>query len=487
MTDKKKSRDGYWVSDYFKDKAARTRVLCYSITYVVLSVIFLWAYPDPIFTGDTGSYVMSALTGQLNGVRPIGYSWFLKWLHALSPHVGFVIFMQYLLLGLALLVFYITIDYLFDLRQSVAMGLAILLAFCPAQLYLATFFMSDTMFIVYTLFWLSSLFWMLHKPGYLVFIVHLISLFLAINTRYIGLFYPLITIGVLIYSYRKWSWVMVLVVIGVVYGIYRYTASQMNKYYGMYTFTEFSGWATANNASIMVPYIDLRSENFSKKTSQFINQTLASYPDSIYNPRSILATQFIWSKHYPGKMILYEVLHSNPGMSYTRAWNLVGKWLGEYGKALILQHPLDFIHYFVLLNTRQVFYPEIKLGHFRHDPKIDKAAFVYYRINSSKFQARYDFFGKYINGITSLVNLLLWLLLFVLAFFWIWTKSWQKLTLIKWNILSLTLIFMVVYLGGSILTHPVHYRYLLPIHPLMLTLCAVALSDLMSRERREEV
>ncbi|HKI44027.1 MAG TPA: hypothetical protein VKA08_01725 [Balneolales bacterium] len=477
MSKKKKSRDGYWALNYFKDGTARTKVLSFSIVYISISAIFWWAYPQPLFTGDTGSYILSAMTGQINGVRPIGYSWFLKWLHAIFPSIGFVIFMQYSLLAFALLFFYLTVDYLFKIQYPVSVGLAILLAFCPAQLYLATSFMSDAAFIIYTLFWLASLFWMIRRPGYPVFIVHLVLLFLAINTRYIGLFYPLITISVLVYSYRKKAWVPALVVIGMVFGIYRYTASQMKKYYGLYTFTEFSGWATANNASIMVPHIDLRLEHFTEKPLEFINRVMAAFPDSMYNPRSVLETQFIWNKRYPGKQILYRILKSNSRLSYTNAWVLVGKWYGKYGRTLILEHPVDFIHYFVLLNTKQVFYPEIGLGIFSHDSQMDRAALAYYGVDSSKFRARYDIFGKLINGITSPLNLLLWISFFALAGIWVWTKSWKNLATDNRNILFITIIFMAMYLGGSILTHPVHYRYLLPIHPLILMLCAVFLND----------
>ena len=485
MSKKKKSRDEYWALNYFKDGAARTKILSFSVVYIITCVIFRWAYPEPLFTGDTGSYILSAMTGQINGVRPIGYSWFLKWLHAVFPSIGFVVFMQYLLLGLALLFFYMTVDYLFRLRYPVSIGLGLLLAFCPAQLYLATSFMSDTAFIIYTLFWLASLFWMIQKPGYLVFIVHLVFLFLAINTRYIGLFYPLITIGVLVYSYRKKAIVPALVVIGMVFGIYRYTASQMKKYYGVYTFTEFSGWATANNASIMVPYIDIRSQRFKEKQLEFINRFIAAFPDSVYTPESVLSTQFIWNSRYPGKQILYRLLKTNRRLSYTNAWVLLGKWYGKYGRTLILEHPVDFIHYFVLLNTRQVFYPEIGLGAFRHDPHIDKAAHAYYGVDSSKFRARYDIFGRLINGITSPFNLLLWVVFFVLAGIWVWTKSWKNLQQANQITIYLIIIFMAMYLGGSILTHPVHYRYLLPIHPLILMLCAVFLSDSLRLKEKE--
>lgn len=476
-------RHKLWATKYFKEGPARVRLVTFSGTYILVSAIFIWAYPNPLFTGDTGSYVLSALQGRPNGVRPIGYSWFLEWMHAIYPSVGFVVVMQFLLLGLAFLFFYLTVDYLFDLRKDVSLVLAVLLAFSPAQLYVAISFMSDTLFIVYTLFWLSSLFWMIYRPTYPIFVIHLILLFLAINTRYIGLFYPLVTLGVLIYAYGKKSWVLALVVLGTVYGIYRYTTSEMNKYFGIDAFTEFSGWATANNASSMVPYIDLKNEVFADKRLQYINNRMQSFPDSLFSPNSILNTHFIWNNRYPGKAIMYDLLRSNRGLSYTRAWLFTGKWLGEYGRTLILQHPFDFIRYFVLLNTAQVFYPEINLGRYSHDPKTDTAVLRYYKVDSSKFRARYDVFGDLVRVATRPANLLLWITLLILIGVGIWKKVWKEWSVKNRNIVILTTAFLLMYLGGSILTHPVQYRYLLPIHPLMLMLCAVVSSSLFEMKR----
>ena len=466
----------FWLSKYFKETSFRIRLMTFSGIYILLSALFFWAYPDPLFTGDTGSYVYSALKGVPNGVRPIGYSWFLEWMHAISANVGFVVFMQYLLLGTALLFFYLTVDYLFGLRKSISLSLAVLLAFCPAQLYVANSFMSDTLFIIYTLFWLSSLFWMVRKPGYPGFIVNLLLLFLAVNTRYIGLFYPLITIGVLFYSYRSKAWIPALIVVGTIFGIYKHTTNGMNEYYGIDVFTEFSGWAMANNASIMIPHIDLKSEVFTDKSLQYVNQKLASFPDSLYNPKSVLNTHFIWNNDYPGKKIMFDIGHSNPGLSYTRTWLVTGKFLGKYGRTLILRHPFDFIHYFILLNTTQVFYPMIDLGSYHHDPKTDKAVLDYYGTDSAKFRARHDIFGNVINGITRPLNLLLWIVFFSFVGIGIWKKVWLNMTRLNRDVMILTLIFLIMYLGGSILTHPVQYRYLLPVHPLMLMLCAVILS-----------
>jgi len=475
MGKQKTSRRTFWLSKYFKENDYRIRLLTFSGIYILLSAFYLWAYPDPLFTGDTGSYVYSALKGVPNGVRPIGYSWFLEWLHFFSSSVGFVVFMQYLMLGLALLFFYLTVDYLFDLKKSISLSLTVLLAFCPAQLFVANSFMSDTLFIIYTLFWLSGLFWMLKKPDYSVFAVNLLLLFLAINTRYIGLFYPTITIGVLFYSYRRKAWVPALIVIATIFTIIRYTSNEMSKYYSVDTFTEFSGWATANNASIMVPHLDLRSEVFSDKTLQYVNQQLAEFPDSVFSPQSVLNTHFIWRNNYPGKVIMTEIRRINPGLPYTRTWLITGKVLGKYGRELILRHPFEFMRYFVLLNTAQVFYPEIDLGSYQHDSKTDKAVLAYYGTNSRKFRARFDFFGNLINSLTKPLNLLLWAVLAGIVSIGIWKKVWLSMTPLNNSILILTLLFLLMYLGGSILTHPVQYRYLLPVHPLMLMLCAVIL------------
>lgn len=383
--------------------------------------------------------------------------------------------MQYLFLGVALLFFYLTIDYLFQLGKSISLVLAILLALCPDQLYVANSFMSDTPFIIYTLFWLSSLFWMLRKPGYIVFIINLLLLFLAINTRYIGLFYPIITIGVLFYTFNIKAWIPALIVIATIFGIYRYTVHEMDKYYGIETFTEFSGWATANNASLMIPHIDLKSEEFNDKRLQFVNRILNLFPDSMYSSESVLNTHFIWNNRYPGKVVLANILRNNPGLAYTRGWLITGKILGEYGRTLIQRHPIDFLRYFVLLNTAQVFYPTIGLGSYHHDPKTDNAALTYYKTDSAKFRARFDFWGYMLNELTGPFNLMLWIVFVILIGYGVRRKVWLLLTPLNWDVIMLTVIFLVMYLGGSILTHPVQYRYLLPVHPLMLMLCAVIL------------
>lgn len=465
-----------------RNRKIRVRVLVFSVIYLIEIALFFWFYPHPVFTGDTGNYIASALHNQPNGFRPIGYSWFLEVLHAILPTTQFVVFVQYILLGVALLVFYVSVDRLLRLRNDISLGLAVVLAVCPGQLFMATFFMSDTLFIICTLLWLSTLFRMIRRPGYLLFIAHLILLFWIINIRYIGLFYPLITIGVLLYTYKRKSWLPALVIVLMVFGVYRFTIHGMKKYFGMPVFTEFSGWATANNASAMIPYINLKNEIFTNKRLFYINRIVSSFPDSMFRSKAVLETHFIWNPHYAGKAVLYTLLHNNPRLTYTQGWLAAGEWLGEYGRTLIMRHPIDFIHYFVLLNVTQVFYPDIGLGHYHHDPQTDKAALSYYGVDSSRFRARYDVYGNLLNRWASTFNLLLWIALLSLAGLSILKKRTFSGAPESPKIVVCVIIFLVLYLGGSVLTHPVHYRYLLPVHPLMLMLCAGFLNDLLTKK-----
>lgn len=426
-------------------------------------LLYLYFYPDPVLTGDSGSYIMSAYRGIPNGVRPIGYSSFLSFLHIFSSSIHFVIYVQYILLYVGLFFFYFTIDYEFKLKRVTSYFLNIMLFFSPSLFFLGDMIMSDVLFLTLTLLWLCTAFWLIEKPDYPTVIIHLILLYFAIDVRYLGLFYPIITVGVLIYAFRKRSVWLIPIMIIMIGFLYFHTENRMKQTYGIKTFTEFSGWALCNNAVSMLPYLNKKSIHFSNRNLQNINRIFISFPDSVYSSREIMATHFMWKNGYPGKTVMFDLLRANKGLQYTQAWLLSGEMFSKYAKKMILWHPFLFFRHYVLLNLGQLLWPKRILGGYRGNKKVNNVAKTYYGVNSKHFQVRYDFYGKIINKTSRIINLLIWLLSFgsvILALF-----NWKKLKInqFDWVLLIIIAAFIIFYTGGGLIAQPIIYRYLLPV------------------------
>ena len=400
---------------------------------LIIGACIIFMYPQPLYTWDSGGYILDAITGNTSGFRPIGYSWFLSLFHSISSNINAITIFQYLLHALASLFFIYTSKVKLGVKNYLLLGILILTEI--NILYLTTLIMSDSIFVSLTMLYIATLFWI--KDNWKWFLVHIIILFIALNVRYTAIFYPIVSMIFL------WKSPRMVIPLLVAVGFYFFTKNKMEEDIGYKTFSGFGGWAIANNAVSVIPYTKSR---FTDPNLKYIHSVIEAYPDSVYSKEKIIATSFMWSPKLPGKQILYSYLN-NSKKSYSYGFNYIGDLYKEYGIALIKKHPIEYIKRFIIPNILQIF----KF----YEPKYDQFL--------GKCSVCPDWYGEYTvkerTGFIAKLNLIN--ILFMLL----------KLGLLIYGIIygdRKLIIFILLFLAFSVTSHPINnWRYLIPLYPVI--------------------
>src|SRR5580658_520037 len=135
---------------------------------IVLSLwlffIFKQFYPYPNMVMDSYVYLKAAVLDMGANSFPIGYSRFLQLLIYFGCSGNTIIWIQFLLLDAACLVFLGTVCHFFQ-PSKVGSLLLLVFLFCnPLLFYMSNFIMSDTLFTALSLSWVAQLIWIIGKP-----------------------------------------------------------------------------------------------------------------------------------------------------------------------------------------------------------------------------------------------------------------------------------------------------------------------------------
>ena len=468
---------------FLKQKEQRNALFFLSAFYILLFILVHYCYPYPYGTADTGDYILNAYTGSYGGYRPIGYSWFLSFFHTISSSFSFISIAQFAMNAAATLYFLFTLKYFFPVKnKSVFYGFSIAVILSPVTLYLTHWAMSDSVFASLTLLWITSGIWLIHKLSWETATFHLLVLFLSIEVRFAGLFYPIITSIMLLYVHRTKGILYAILSISVAVYVYQDVKSTTRDIFKVDTFSGFSGWAQANNAVAILPYIDLNPEKIKDKEIRITHRIISQFPDSIFEKEKIIATSFIWDSKFPGKEVLYFLLDQNPKSDYVQGWIYTGTIMSKYSKFLIKKYPWEYFKHFLVMNAGQVFHPHITLSNYG-EREVDEITKGWYDLKGlEKFEARFDIIGKYIAPLLRWGCSILWLIIGISAVYCFIRRKEFLYNKMQKNILFYFIGFAVIYLVFSIIAHPVHLRYLMPLHGLQIAFIFFVFNALESKK-----
>lgn len=461
---------------FLKEKEQKTELLALLSLYGLLNVLLYYCYPYPMSYFDSANYIYCAQTDVYGGFRPMGYSWFLQFFHAISNSFYFIGMGQFWFNALATCFFLFTIKYFYPPKNKPAFYLfALAVILSPVTLYLTHWVMSDSVFTSLTLLWLTSGIWLMHRLNWLVAAAHLIIMLLAIQVRFVGLFYPAVTCLMLLFAYRLRlkALAVVAATILVPFFIHHSITKTTTELFGVESFSGFSGWALANNAVSIIPYSDLKPEEIKDPQLRWIHQHVVQQPDSFYSPYHIVKTSFIWENEHAGKLVMQE-LQKHLQLSYTSSWIHTGELLSRYGKLLILNDPLAYLRHYILMNVKELLYPSVTIFEYMETPVQDFHRSWYKLEGVEKFEARFDLIGKYIDHAANEAALLLWILVAAAAA--VVPFKWKTLEKTQRGIFLYLAGFSLAYIGFSIIAHPVHLRYLMPLHALQVYFVYLAVS-----------
>ncbi len=344
---------------------------------LIAILIFLKLYyPYPGYETDSGNYILSAITGKINGYRPYGYSGFLKFFTGISSDVKFVTTWQWFMTAFSVSFFLFTVKYIFRNLPRGAFYLLCLMAILnPSVIYMDSYLMSDSLFVSLTLLFLTTLAWIIYNGSYVALFANLLLLWWCMDARYIGLFYPLFSAVAIAWAlWRRFRWVAVVggLIPLVMLLFYRSSATdQMKEEFGVETFSSFGGWQAANNGVAVLPYVKVDTNLIKDPMTKSIHQIVRQFPDSFFNEDAIIATSFMWTRTYPGKACLAQYIQQTR-TPYLQAWAYMGTEMQKYGDFLQSNYRSEYIKRYILPNFKLIFkaHPIGETDTFRADANL---------------------------------------------------------------------------------------------------------------------
>lgn len=364
-----------FTNTYFENPDSRTTAIIYSFLMIIASTIswtiYKSIYPNPNMVLDSYYYVNAAFWNEKVSAWPIGYSWIIRIIGSISRSAKFLVTIQYFFLQLSLLVFFLSIQYLFKLVRSVTICLFILLTFNPIYITISNFILSDSFFTAISILWLTNLIWLIISPKKYDTLLNGILLLLAFSIRYNALYYPIIGCLAIIISriniktkifgiFFQSSLILFFIWI---------TSNEMYNHYGVKQFSPFGSWKHANNALYMYEHVYLKNQNTIPLKFKKLDETVKAYYNSPHETISLFDVEFSSGSYYmfntkEPKSPLVKYMDDTLGrddlkyimINYSK-FSKLGPLYKEYGNYLISKYPLETIEYILLPNSFRYMLP----------------------------------------------------------------------------------------------------------------------------------
>jgi hypothetical protein len=441
--------------------------------YLVLYIIFRQFYPDPLCIADTFGYVTSSITMSPNLFRPIGYSYFLSMLYKMSTSIDFVIFAQYWLSAIAVVLLLCSIRYLYP---PVSKRTFNIFAFCillsPTISFMNLWMLSDGLFFTLMIVWLTTLLWVLERESIPLLILHVICLFCMIYVRHTGLIFPIISSLAFISVFRLKSWYMVLMSIAAMMLVINNTKMSNRHYFGAKEFSGFASWNQANNAISILPYVQVDTTKIEDPEVRLAHRVIRSLNDSVFSPESILSGEMIWRSSKSLGDVQTALAPKYGDLGKKVLWFKTGDVLGKYSSFLITHYPFEYFKHFVLPNAGEFFYFD-KDHVLKPYPKFllkYKNFHQRYHVEEPYYVVENDIYDSLFNPFAS-VAITFWLIVCIALAVWLKMKGQLKTAWKSgWKFMLALLIFLVIYIGFSVTASVIVYRYMYPVAIFMIIL-----------------
>jgi hypothetical protein len=362
--------------------------------FALVWALFKLAYPFPDFFVDSYTYLQAAADQESISFRPIGYSLFLRLVHAISAKDLFLVTLQYALVQSASVCLFCSLRRWFEFSKGTARILLVFLLLDPLVLYVSNCVSSDALFTALSLFWIAGLLRLVRQPSWWKLAGQTILLAMIFTIRYNALYYPLVAAVAFLLCERKFVYkatgiaAALLVVIAGTVLIKGLTRKQT----GAAVFSAFSGWQMANNALNMYPYIPTDTTALPSSEGRQLTGLVQRYFDSagasLQNKTPSATTSYMWDHSSPLNQYFNSYRQVNH-LSYFAAWNRVSPLYSTYGYSLVRKHPVAFGRYYCLPSVRRFFLPPLEVFARYNDGKdtIDAVARDWFRYRTSRVGA----------------------------------------------------------------------------------------------------
>ena len=456
--------------------------LLLTLTYAFL----LWVYPFPNTYADTGAYISVATTGLIGNFRPPGYSWFMALSHFINPNADVLVLLQTVLYFFSTLFLYLTVRFFFKAGNKWVWRLFFLLfLLSPTCIYLCNFVISDSLFISLTNLWLSSILWIIGTRKTAALLWNMVLLLLLLQIRYIGLFYPMITVVALFIAYFKKQKLRFALFSGLqvalFFGVILFTTYQTEKTIGVRVFSGFSGWQKANNAMHVLPHLNLQPKDIKdpeiRKLHAFM---LAHNPVELYPAKDSVVVTYLWGPTTGPKKLLYRIM-AGGNKHYLHYWHKTSIPLGKWGDYIIKNHPGLFFKYYLRPNFLFLF--KMSNEALFVWPPPSKQITDWFACSNCAVAPKYSFFHDFLAATASKSFNILWVL-FALSLLLLPFRSQLNLTPPQHHMLLMVSFFCITYTIMSVYASPIVLRYLLVIRHSLLLLPFLLLINIFSIRKK---
>lgn len=335
---------------------------------VLQFVVFKLLYPFPDFFSDSYSYIVAAALHFDVNIWPIGYSRLLVMFHHISTSGTALVTFQYFCWALSALYFYLTITYFYPSGRITRTFLCLFLFFNPLFLYLANYVTSDMLFVAMSTIWLTQLIWILHRPMVYQIFVQALLIFIMFTFRYNAMIYPVISAGVFLLSKQR-VWIKIVGIVSapiLILPFIVYSSNAAKKMTGTAQFPPIlGGWQWGNNALYMRGFIEEDSNAFPTQETAELDRIARQFFSQPYRPQDLLYSEVanFFIRHPEAPLKQYMSRHyPNPKTQYddVAAWGKSAVVFDKYGRFLIKRHPWAFFRYYLLVNTKNYFFPPLE-------------------------------------------------------------------------------------------------------------------------------
>lgn len=344
----------------------------YYIATAIISSFIIWCifkliYPYPFITIDSYYYIGAAYENANAGSWPIGYSKFIRFVGYFSHSATLLVTIQYLILQISFIYFFLTIRNIFQLGKWPSLILFIFLFLNPLFIYGSNHIMSDILFCSLAICWTCQLLSIIKKPKPYMILSQALLLTTIFTIRYTALYFPLFSIIVfLISSQSAWRKIAGIgLTLLLLSAFIQFTRIKMEEVGGVRQFSSASGWKQACNALYMYEHIAEKDNAPIPDKFKLLHQLTKNYfkgPHTkvdLYNIDQEFTTGSFYVAAYESPLMQYLRIKRGENADVFDFKNIApfGPFFNSYGTYLITHHPLSYLQYVVLPDIVAYLYP----------------------------------------------------------------------------------------------------------------------------------
>ncbi|SDG49111.1 hypothetical protein [Chitinophaga filiformis] len=442
--------------------------ICIVVTLIQFAILKYW-YPWPSFCMDSYNYLDSAAQSLNVNVWPIGYAKLISFVGLFTHSDTALIFVQYFFYVGSALYFFYTILPLVSFAKWIKYVLFIILFLNPAMPLISNNILSDSFFIGLSLLWIAQLIRLYNgAQSLLLLFTHSLVLLMTFSVRYQAMFYPLISIIIIVLCtmpvWKKWAGIAMIVVL--ISGFVIFTVNETGKDYTVKQFSSFAGWQMASNALLAYSYVTDRKKVPIPDKFKPLHTEVNHYMDSLHQQSSYLKRRyfttsafFLWDIGSPLQTYSFKIRNSR---TQAKRMAAVGPLYNQYGLFLIQQYPWQFASRYVLKNMRQYFFPPaenfVEYNSGKHT--VRTVAQKWFQYDSRTIDKRYDITGIKLFTFYFPLFIVLTAILFTLGCIGYFAFGWKRLASPQFTrALKIAILFWIFHFAFSVLASPIVLRY----------------------------